>query len=52
MEAGVLGNYCLSEHLLGNFFYCLHQNLHFLFFCDIPIPHDVMHSRTLLKAGI
>lgn len=38
MEAGVLGNYCLSEHL-GNFFYHSCQNLHFLFFCDVPIPH-------------
>lgn len=40
MEAVVLDNYCLSEHLLGNFFNHLCQNLHFLFFCDVPIPHD------------
>lgn len=40
MEAVVLDNYCLSEHLLGHFLNNLCQNLHFLFFCDVPIPHD------------
>lgn len=40
MEAVVLDNYCLSEHLLGHFFNNLYQNLHFLFFCDVPIPYN------------
>lgn len=50
MEAGVLGNYCLSEHLLGHFLYHLCQNSHFLFFHDVPIPYDSLDH--FLKVGI
>lgn len=58
MEAGVWGNYCLSEHLLGHFFIICVRVYISCFSVMFPfLTIAMMHSKTLyldcfLKVGI